>query len=212
MRKLALAATLAVASMAMTATTALAATQVRDADTGQLCPPVSPTINPASPPFASTPAYQSGGCTIHMTASDADLDRTDMAHRNKLPNRCTIDYDIHVGPDGWGYANNFQYFDSGSTSPCGNWAPYGSGSHVLAPPSFMPGAWPYANASTDFNTVWTATWTGDSVGSGSNFLSLDVTQGNPLVIRNQKTTGTASWYNNFIRGLWYGDGGLTITH
>jgi len=194
--------------MGSLSSTAMAATEVRDAETGELCPPVSPAINTASPMGAliSPPKYESGGCTVKISA---DANSTVVGGYNS----CEITYDIHIGPDGWGYADNFVY-TSRAPMGCLFWKTIRS---VLAPPeaigptipSLPKALFPQSNAATDFYTYWTArTGTGKEL---SGWLSFDVKTSDaapeyPFRMDNQATTG------NFIGGQWYGGPELTITH
>lgn len=188
MRKLALLAALVVASMAMTATTASAATVVKDS-AGQLCPAVSPAIDQSNPfvYLFNPPTYQSGGCTVHMQASGATTMGAQL---------CNINYDLHVGPDGWGYANNFQFNNCGT-----GWSTV---NRVVMPKGVNPyGLFTAANASTDFNSYWVVNRYPSTYDA---YVSLDVTTANPFRVVNQRAG------SSFGGGSWLGNTSLQITH
>jgi hypothetical protein len=199
MRKFALLAVVAIAAMAMAATTASAATQVRDAN-GVLCPPVVPAIDHSTTQKAveaylnPNPAtYQSGGCTARMVSTGSTT------NRSFYNESCHISYTLHIGPDGWGYANQFNY----SSCLGGPWTP--SATRVVGPVEANYGLFTSGNANTDFNTYWRATRFSSQVASGG--LSLDVTALSPMRIANQRLTG------DFSKGAWQSlDPILIITH
>ena len=214
---------LAGAALAVMATAAPAASamEVRDAN-GALCPAVSPAIDKTNVISSSLnpPKYQSGGCTVHMTpnVSGDNEGETFMRWGTGNTDRCKITYDLHIGPDGWGYATGHTYA-AGNFSVCGSWSPLASyPSRVIVPGNVNPafGAGKFfsaANAETEFNSSWAGvrkTATGEANGSGN--LSLNVTKASPLTMDNQ-FTGTGFTYGNgsYARGSWVGNVGLTIT-
>ena len=194
----------ALLAMAFVAPSAMATTVVKDPATGQLCPEVSPPLNPQTEQEKATalfapPAYVSGGCTVHLTTkAGTALPIVKLSPTWQEP--CvSVSYDIHVGPNGWGYVNNFKfsgcYFQSAFTT----WKP----SYSLAPGDFNPaGVFPASNAETDFNTIW-----GIRKGEGgvTAYVSLNATQSSPLVMTNQSTAALSG-------GTWQGSSGLLITH
>jgi hypothetical protein len=232
MRKLAILTALAVAAMAMTATSAMAATEVRDAATGQLCSNVSPAINKTSPPVVyrntGTPSqgtqpspYLSGGCTtkLTMTAVMTSVRQPGWSE----PRQCNVSYDLHLGPDGWGYANNFVWGSSGAN--CSSWRT--PGSRIVMPKAVTPtfGGMPLytaADAATDLNMEL---WATDALGNNHHgFLSLDVYVPQPgqpfygasLIVKNQQTTSSFLGHG-FQGGYWSrlnvaGSSVVTITH
>ena len=197
MRKLALLAVTAIAALAMTAATANAATVVKNAN-GVLCPPVVPAIDHSTDQkalmaYINPATYQSGGCTVRMISTGSTTIRP-------YQTVCNIDYTLHIGPDGWGYATQFKYRN------CTN--PYtASGTRVVGPVESNPYGWfTSANANTDFNTRWMALNGSGATGAVGD-LSLDVTSSSTMTITNQRLTGEIS------QGAWAGlDPKLIITH
>jgi hypothetical protein len=110
---------------------------------------------------------------------------------------CNINYDLHVGPDGWGYANNFQFNNCGT-----GWSAV---NRVVMPKGVNPyGLFTAANANTDFNSYWSVNRYPSTYDA---YVSLDVTSAaNPFRIANQR--GGSS----FGGGLWTGNVSLQITH
>lgn len=213
MRKLVLLTALVAAIMAMAATTAVAATEVRDAN-GQLCAPVVPAINTSNPPVnygvpGSPPPYSyvSGGCTVHMTA----LTPTKMYQHQQMVD-CRINFDLHIGPDGWGYADHFVYQNANYCNYPTNWTT--PGSRIVMPRNVNPNGFYFAsNANTDFNVEMYAerNHPANAVRMGfRGFVSLDVTQGNPLAITNQLLNNPFG--TGWTGGSWQGDAGLIVTH
>jgi len=214
MRKLALMTTTAVAALAMVATTAQAATEVRDAASGQLCPAVLPAINKASPPVGyGTPgvappyAYASGGCTVHLTATSP----TKMYQHMQMVD-CSIDFDLHIGPDGWGYADRFVYRNLGYCNYPTGWTT--PGSRIVMPPNVNPNGWYFARDSdTDFNVEMYAERAhpaGSTRLGFRGFVSLEITQSNPLGIGNQLMSNPFG--TGWTGGSWQGDAGLIVSH
>jgi hypothetical protein len=143
MRKLALLTTMVIAVMAMTAASASAATQVRNS-AGTLCPAVSPAINATNAGFNSTTRnYVSGGCTVHLTGATTVYP----ANSSSPSVNCNVAFDVHIGPDGWGYADNHVYSGCAGVTAC-------AGDRLIAPRSYTgPGftVFTYTDAATDLN-------------------------------------------------------------
>jgi hypothetical protein len=239
MRKLALLTAAALAVMAISATTASAATEVRDAATGQLCSNVSPAINKASPPVGyrdtGTPTYggtqpqpyQSGGCTIRVLAVSNAW--TSVKEPNGTPKLCAVRYTLHIGPDGWGYADNFVWTDYPGSNPCTSWRTPGSRivmPRSVAPTIFGTPVYTAIDAATDFNMEM---WARDGFGNNHHgYLSLDVyipTVGQPYyygtgsqIVKNQQNSGDPWGISHGFRGgVWQraveaGSTRITITH
>lgn len=231
MRKLALLITMAVAAFAMTATSAMAAMEVRDAATGNLCSAVVPAINKQSPPVIYGPTgnptqgtypgdYVSGGCTLHMVTAAPVTMVTMMGSQGQ----CALTYDIHVGPDGWGYVTG-AFWPAGSPYVCnGPWSSQGR-ARVLMPGDVRPtlnGTQLYtaANSSTDFNVELYARDASNYPHLGNASLDAYVpSPGGPgygttsLVIDNQRLTPSVMT-QGFKGGRWFASGsaGVTITH
>jgi hypothetical protein len=205
MRKLALTAITALAALAMTATTASAAVTVTNS-AGQPCSQVSPAINKANPAAAlfSTASYQSGGCTVHM--SSVLNQQTIIRSSNGLYDYCYINYDLHIGPDGWGYANNVAY--SGSAN-CSAWqSTYNS--YTVLPGDVNPnGLFTQANADTAFNVRQNAHRSISGYNEfTSGYVSLDSTASAPLALQNQLAINPLKSYSG---GRWTGNANITVT-
>jgi len=198
--------------MAFAAPGAMGATVVKDATTGELCSAVSPAINKGDPmqAFSKPQAYQSGGCTVHMSYNPSYP--TEMVYSGAgIKKSCFLTYDLHIGPDGWGYLNNLQWLQTPSQS-CGEWKPYGtgSGSFTVGPGDVNPSKiFTAANQNTEFNSLLIAEGNGQFGWANTFFrgVSLDATAANPLQLTNQLTTS-----GSFSSGRWTGDAGLLITH
>lgn len=217
MRKPTLLATLVIAAMAMTATTALAATEIRNADTYELCPEVSPAIDKENPPtwyghpYQEQYEYESGGCTVHLT-QNISSPTTLVGYWGA--EQCRFDYVIHVGPDGWGYADNFQHAHDYCVEHF-----YTPGSRILMPPDVNPGnEFPAVDGDTDFNVELNAWFLHPTAGygsfSGPGFASLDVTNSDPLTVDNQLDVHPV-YGIHLTEGSWEADPedpGLIITH
>jgi hypothetical protein len=213
MRKFALLATAVIAALALTATAASATPiQVRNASTGQLCPAVSPAINAGNANAFSTSAiYASGGCTVQMwTYASETIQYGGLAGMDA---RCYTTYDLHVGPDGYGWANNFVYQSGGSCSPTMTEC---AGSRTIAPPDFDSANFPgdefgYSNASTELNVARCAYATGWGQRWGAVSLDMAPDGVNYLRWTNQQTTG-ASALQRFYQGVYRSPASITITH
>jgi hypothetical protein len=218
-RKLALMTTMALAAIAMTATSASAATLVKNA-AGIPCPAVSPAINKASPPVAYKAGaplqgvrpgpYQSGGCTVHMT-SQFNLGMT----HNYLSTNCAVHFDLHVASDGWGYADNFVWPSGGCPGELVSWSSPG-GSRVVMPAEVRPtmgGQTLYTayNANTDFNIEMFAqrVYNGTTLDQ-NNFVSFDLSS--PTTLTGQLQTAQSPFGASFRNGTWTGSAGLIVTH
>ena len=205
-RMLALLVGAALATMAFGAASASAATVVKDAKTGQLCSAVKPAINTSAEPFSlltsKTLNYESGGCTVHLTGGGYV---TGFAFQ--ADNSCSSEFDVHIGPDGWGYIDNVKYYECTyiQTKPC-------AGDRLVAPVEYNPTlfggkAFKYANAETDLNVSLCSNLTGDHWG----FASFDVTNivgGHGWKI--QQSEPQEPWYHH--TGLWTSPSAVTITH
>jgi hypothetical protein len=200
MRKLALLTTLIIAAMAMTATTASAAIEVTDPDSGELCSEVSPAINAGNANLLSTTTnYSSGGCSVHLSSAEQTRIRWGA---NSIYSPCNVQFDAHIGPDGWGLANNFSYSCSGGTAVTAC-----AGSRVIAPASYNPYiygttlAFPFANASTDLNVAMCGI--PQFVGSQWGLMSIDVTQAGATTLwDNQQDAAGGNGFNQFHQGKW----------
>jgi len=202
-RKLALLIGAALLAMAFAAPSAMGATEVRDAETGELCPPVYPEPNKVNPPTwytnnspqSTVPPYQSGGCTYKMRYGIATINHT---YQGNIA--CEVNFDLHIGPDGWGYLDNFSYPQLCNGKAM--WTVVTPGSRIVMPPEFQP-AYPYNefykydDANTDFNvSIWTANR--DAMGGLSGYygyVSMNVIDADPenseseMTIENQVPYG-----------------------
>jgi len=218
MRKLALLTTTAVAALALTATSASAATQVRDAQ-GNLCPAVSPAINATNAaPGSTTRNYVSGGCTLRMNSTAVNGHRI---YVDSAPNYvdCQSQFDIHVGPDGWGYAENLGYSNcvgGGQPLQC-------AGDRLIAPaeyvgPNSFLRVFRFADAATDLNIELCGSYAGST---RWGYASMDITYpaGGGWKWTNQYDLADAwgtTYYSpqNHRGGTWTSpnNGKLQITH
>ncbi len=151
MRKLALLTTTVIAALAMTASSAFAATEVLDPNTGEPCEAVTPAINASNAGLLSTSRnYESGGCTLELETYGQRINYgySSTTHYST----CQVSFQAHVGPDGWGYADNFSYTgcSAGTFNSC-------AGDRLIAPRSytgytnqFAP-YYSYTDANTDLN-------------------------------------------------------------
>jgi hypothetical protein len=201
------------------------AMEVRDAE-GSLCSAVSPAINKADPFSALMygSAYQSGGCTVHMESVGGDAGKTKVSLPNGRTNICTVSYDIHIGPDGWGYATNFQYSDWDPIwgESCVAWQGGPSGganSQVVAPKGVNPsGLFSGENAATDFNGIVKANriWNGlkytlaDPISFDASVLAGEE-ESELFRLDNQLTSGSSKLGGGWRGGSWDGDAVLQIT-
>jgi hypothetical protein len=192
-RKLALLIGAALLVLAFAAPSAMAV-QISDPETGEPCPAVSPAINKANPTAAalSTKGYESGGCTVQMTAVAPTWVEWIGYGQN-----CYIDYQVHLDAEGWGYASNFVY------NGC-SWGPRWD--QTILPAEVAPSSMFKVDQNTDFVTYWQAQrMVGGFQRNSAQGTSLSVTAEEPLSIQNQ-TGGTYP-----IRyGYWNGDRGLVI--
>lgn len=201
----------ALAISAFAAPSAFAVTQVKSAATGQLCPetnPPAPVTEQEKNDWVQTPKpYVSGGCTVYQR----QMTDTYLAGWYGWE-RAQVSFKIHVGPSGWGLIDNASVTWSSTNllrvdPDKKTWS--------LAPVDYKP-AWasfffPEANAQTDFNSAW-------SLISGTYkfkaYPSFDVTQGNPLQMKNQ-TTGLGEM-SRIKLGTWdgtvAGNPGIIVTH
>jgi hypothetical protein len=211
---------LALVVAGMMASSASAATVVKDGKTKALCSNVVPALQPKTPEeeynaLYGTPAYQSGGCTVHMTGEASSPSVFHFGPWNfEMP--CRVDYDIHVGPEGWGYANNFQYIVVGGLHPCR--ARPARDSYAVVPGDSNPfGLFTAADANTELNMYpqveintgveWVLTEYGPA--------SLDISAIGCKFAWEKCTSKATNQYvggNQFSGGKWTGDVGLQITH
>jgi len=144
-RRFALLFPLALVAMALMASSASAATAVKDLS-GTSCSAVSPAITDKTSAAAifSTTNYVSGGCTVHVKTAVGSWHSVGRDPYTNEINHCTSEFDAHVGPDGWGYANNFVYTcEQGPMTSA-------SASRMIMPPEYNPSKmFPYDNAATD---------------------------------------------------------------
>lgn len=178
MRKLALLTTLAIAAMAMTATTAFGAVAVTDPSTGNPCTAVSPAINAGNANVLSTSySYSSGGCAVSLASaagSPVKIRYGTYSHQTVL---CDATMSARIGPDGWGYVTSVTLRQPGTANPCaGTPCP---GSRVIAPPEYNPDmlggftkTFPFANANTELNVGLCAAFSG--AGNRWGLMSMDV--------------------------------------
>lgn len=206
MRKLALAALTATVAMALMATSASAATQVRDS-AGNLCSQVSPAINATNANYGSTTrSYASGGCSARMNGGWTIY----RSSNGSNPTSCNVAFDARIGGDGWGYAENFTYSCQGaSVVQC-------AGDRLIAPPSYNP---PFfggtlfssANAATDLNVELC----GNSLSTnywGATSMDITKTSSTFWYWSNQVPPSAAGPLQHFIGGTVTGTTPLTITH
>ena len=204
MRKLALAALTATVAMALMATSASAATQVRDS-AGNLCSAVSPAINATNASYTSTTrSYASGGCSVRMNGGWTIY----RSNNGTNPTSCDVAFDARIGGDGWGYAENFTYnCPSASVVQC-------TGDRFIAPPSYNP-PWfsgtlfSSANAATDLNielcgrSLSTNYW---------GAASMDITKTSSTFWYWTNQVAAANPFQHFVGGTVTGNNPLTITH
>jgi hypothetical protein len=198
-RRLALLIGAALLAMAVAAPGAMAM-EVRDAETEELCSEVSP---PVKHEVWSKQSYESGGCTVHMTAINEPT--YFMTVLGGPIDQCYVGYDIHVGPDGWGFVDGFEYGEYGAGSGAGCWW------WKMRPTNLVPagsgGSWPHANSDTDFNFFAYAEK--PNAIANYQFVSLDATESNPLLLDNQLNAAPQQFFSG---GQWQGGTGLLITH
>jgi hypothetical protein len=211
-RKLALLIGAALALAAFAAPSAMGATQVKNAATGQLCPetvPAAPKTETEKQNFMSvgkTPTYVSGGCTITLQ----QLEGVELQYpgSSSWTGCAQSTYRIHIGPSGWGYADSFLFNCS-----IENWYAVGA-SQPIAPVEYTMGGaipffWKNINAETDFNALFRVQPSGWGEAVTNGYASLNVTQALPLRMANQGTGGIK-------KGNWGPAGGanagLTVTH
>jgi hypothetical protein len=197
--------------MASITGSALAETEVRDPATGELCPEVEPAIGPANHGWLSTSlAYESGGCTVRMTGTH---DYHSKMNYSTSVKRCTVSYTLHVGPDGWGYADDVDFYNTpgyyncpiSTTQSC-------AGARLVSPGDYQPATSPYS-------TVWPLTYPAADGDTGLNVemcgritypsnenvwggLSLEVLDSDPFTLSNQYA-GTPEGFHRFSGGRWY---------
>jgi hypothetical protein len=204
MRRIALLTTMAIAVLAMTVSSAFAA-QARDGS-GQLCPAVSPAINKANAFNAMvTPAtYQSGGCTIRMSSLVTGGQSTQIVLSDNVPRHCWVKYDLHIGPDGWGYATHFTYTNG---SNCIGLTSIGDRVVVPGDVAVNSGFFNTDNANTDFNLIAATRW--GPTAQALAYVSLDAVASNPLKLNNQRAYNMSA---NWSGGSWIGDTALNLTY
>jgi hypothetical protein len=218
-RRFALLISAALLALAVTAPSAVAATTVK-ALNGTACPAVSPAVSSEyknSFGFAASynAAYTSGGCTVHVTSYD--MDHIIGKYAFGPSNRCRSAFDVHVGPDGWGYANNFVFTNCTypTTLPAAAFR-----TRVIAPAEFLENtsSFPEDDAATDLKMSMRAAV---NFASGpqeyTGVFSVDVDTYNAVTQRqiwkNQRFTASSEFPYSVAEGRWSSlNQGLIITH
>jgi hypothetical protein len=219
LRRFALLAGAALAISAFAAPAAFGATEVRNAETEELCPEVQPPIEPVEGAgatswlFGSGHKYESGGCTVRVYGTGVVA----AAHSNgNNKDYCNYEMTVRVGPDGWGYVDSTKFWSCTfyTTQEC-------AGDRIVAPAEYNPvflggkGIFKYANASTDLNLAFCAnlpTFAGNYQGLTS--YDLKPTGWGEQAWSNQQTDAAHwSWYNHTATGFGlYPEEDLLITH
>ena len=199
-RMLALVLGAALATMAFGAASASAATVIKDSS-GNLCSEVKPSPKLGSNPFemfTTSRNYESGGCSVHLVSVGGNV--------GPWGSVCKSEFDARIGPDGWGYLDNFKY-----TSCEGTPAETCAGDRIVAPVEYNPnGLFKYSNAQTDLNIILCAKQVGNTYWGFSSFDVQEIPGGQGWA--NQTPSPQGSYY--YHTGVWVVNPGpgLQITH
>jgi hypothetical protein len=213
-RRFALLLPVALLAMASLASSASATTTVKDLS-GKSCSAVSPAITPPANSlvfmWGARPTYSSGGCTVHVETYGAV--HTLGKYSSGPTNWCKSSFDAHVGPNGWGYANNFVYNCEFPTTACPR-------TEYIAPAEYNPEKlFAYSNAATDLQMSFCGNVSFD--GTPTSYygaVSMDIAaygaEGlESQIWTNQQKVAPSEGFRWVSYGRWASlKSGLTITH